>query len=102
MERSPFPSEASIALFPRKQTRISHGCDPTSSAPSPVTQSRCFHFRGHTTVPTYLVLGLAAAYLNLLPRPAIVTFNTRLMVRLAKASVLFILATYLFVRVMSV
>jgi hypothetical protein len=53
--------------------------------------------------PTYLVLGIAAAYLNLTTQDAfsIPQINGRLIRRLATASVLFIIATYLFVRTMT-
>lgn len=56
------------------------------------------------SVPTYLVLGLAAAYINLTPRPAemILRINGQLFRRLATASVLFLFTTYLFLRVMSI
>ena len=53
------------------------------------------------TVPTYLVLGLAAAYLNLNPGRSIVRLNTTMVLKLATASLLFVIATHIFLRVMS-
>jgi O-Antigen ligase len=53
-------------------------------------------------VPTYMVLGLAAATLSLAERygaPALPRFNQQLIMRLAMASVCFVFATYIFVRV---
>ena len=52
-------------------------------------------------VPTYLVLGIAATYLNLTSHDAIPQINGRFIRRLATASVLLIIATYLFVRTMT-
>ena len=56
------------------------------------------------SVPTYLVLGLAGAYLNLTRSDSepVAPVDGRLLRRLAIGSVLFIAATDLFVRVMSV
>jgi hypothetical protein len=53
------------------------------------------------TVPTYLVLGIAAAYLNLCPGRPITRLNTTMALKLGTASVLFLIATHIFVRVMS-
>jgi putative inorganic carbon (hco3(-)) transporter len=54
------------------------------------------------TVPTYLALGIAAAYINLTPRAVPLRLDKRFIQRLAGISVLFIVAIYLFVRTMSV
>jgi putative inorganic carbon (hco3(-)) transporter len=53
------------------------------------------------TASTYLILGLAAAYINLTPRLKPLRLDARFAERLATASILFVAATYLFVRVMS-
>jgi putative inorganic carbon (hco3(-)) transporter len=53
------------------------------------------------TASTYLVLGLGAAYINLTPSAIPLQLNPRCLSRLCIASVLFIAATYVFVRVMS-
>jgi O-antigen ligase len=53
------------------------------------------------TVPTYLVVGIAAAYLNLCPGRPVTRLNATMVLRLATASVLFLMATNIFVRVMS-
>jgi putative inorganic carbon (hco3(-)) transporter len=50
---------------------------------------------------TYLVLGMAAAYINLTPRLKPLRLNARFAERLAAVSVLFVAAIYVFVRVMS-
>jgi putative inorganic carbon (hco3(-)) transporter len=57
--------------------------------------------RGYTG-STYLILGLAAAYINLTPRAKPVRLNSSSIQWLCVASVVFIVATCLFVRVMSV
>ena len=49
---------------------------------------------------TYLVLGLTAAYINLTPRARPLRLDSGFLQRLVVASVLFIAATYLFVRIM--
>jgi len=51
---------------------------------------------------TYLIVGLIAAYINLTPRVRPLRLDFGFVQRLAVASVLFIAATYLFVRFMSV
>lgn len=53
------------------------------------------------TASTYLILGLTAAYVNLTPPLEPLRLDRRFAKRLAMASVLFIAATYVFVRVMS-
>jgi putative inorganic carbon (HCO3(-)) transporter len=57
--------------------------------------------RGYTG-STYLILGLGAAYINLTPRIKPVRLNSSSIQWLCVASVAFIAATYLFVRVMRV
>ena len=57
--------------------------------------------RGYTG-STYLILGLAAAYINLTPRAKPVRLNSSSIQWLCVASLAFIMATCLFVRVMSV
>jgi putative inorganic carbon (hco3(-)) transporter len=52
------------------------------------------------TVPTYLVLGIAAAYINLTYRSVPLVFDTRLLLRLGGLSIVFILITHVFVRLM--
>jgi O-antigen ligase len=53
------------------------------------------------TPTTYLILGLTAAYINLTPRGAPLRLDARFTKRLAMASIAFIAATYVFVRVMT-
>ncbi|MEX2119543.1 MAG: O-antigen ligase family protein [Pirellulales bacterium] len=51
--------------------------------------------------PTYLILGLATAYLGMMsaePRPEPLRFDRRLLSRLALASVAFLACTYVFIR----
>jgi putative inorganic carbon (hco3(-)) transporter len=57
--------------------------------------------RGYT-VSTYLILGLTAAYINLMPRVRPLRLNSGFIQLLAIVSAVFIVATYLFVRIMSV
>jgi len=57
--------------------------------------------RGYTA-STYLILGLVAAYINLTPRVRPLRLDSGFIQLLAVASAIFIAATYLFVRVMSV
>jgi putative inorganic carbon (hco3(-)) transporter len=55
--------------------------------------------RGYT-ISTYLILGLAAAYINLTPRARPFRLNFGFIQQLMVASILFVAATYLFIRVM--
>jgi O-antigen ligase len=50
--------------------------------------------------PTYLILGIAAAYINLAPPARRLELSGRFLSRLAMGSVVLIMATYLFVRAM--
>jgi O-Antigen ligase len=52
-------------------------------------------------ISTYIVLGLVAAYINLTPRLRPLRLDGRFAERLAAGSILFIAATFLFVRTMS-
>jgi hypothetical protein len=53
-------------------------------------------------VTTYLILGLAAAYINLTPRFRPLRLNSAFLQRLVVASVLFVASTYVFLRIMRV
>ncbi len=54
------------------------------------------------TVSTYLILGLAAAYINLTPRARPLRLDAGFIQLLAMTSAVFITAAYLFVRILSV
>jgi O-antigen ligase len=54
------------------------------------------------TAPTYLILGIAAAYINLTPRAAPLRLDKPFVKRLAGGSVVFIVAVYFVVREMSI
>jgi hypothetical protein len=57
--------------------------------------TRCY------AVPTYMVLGIAAAYINLTYRARPLKFNRRLAMRLGAISIVFLLVVHVFVQLMA-